>query len=163
MSDSGNRQDETKPAGSGRNVNTGGGMYNEGGTINNNGGINISGTSQGAINYYDNRISAGETAKLDELLAQLRQQVTTLPATTPEEKANKEEVHQALQALEGEVETVKKDPEKKPNKFTMNGLLLAFKKVGGPVLGTALTLLGQPVMGAAVNQLAQNVQAEEKK
>ncbi|HEX2915841.1 MAG TPA: hypothetical protein VH186_34085 [Chloroflexia bacterium] len=163
MSDSGNRNEEGKPAGGGRSINTGGGAYIEGGTMNNSGGVNVSGTSHGPINYQDNRVTAGEVARLDELLAQLRQQVTSLPTTTPEEKETKEEAHQALQALEGEVETVKKDPEKKPNKFTMNGLLLAFKKVGGPVLGTALTLLGQPVMGVAVNELAKNIQAEEKK
>jgi hypothetical protein len=151
------RQGGQSNSGSGRNINTGGGMYNENGTINNSGGVNVFGGQTGDITYHDNRISASDAAQIQELLSSLQQHVQVLPAATPAEKEIKAEAEEATQALHDEVEEIKKDPDHKPKRITMNGMLAAFKKVGGPVLSTALSIIGHPALGAAVNQFAQNI------
>jgi hypothetical protein len=145
-------------SGSGRNIDTGGGTYIEGGT-NISGGVSVFGGHTGPITYHDNRVSAGDEAKLKELFAALHQHVESLPATTPDEKEVKEEVKEAAEVLEGEVEAAKKNPEYKPKRVTMNGLVLAFKKVGGPVLSAALGIMGYPALGAGINQFAKELEA----
>ena len=148
-------------SGSGRQVNMGGGSYNEG-TINNNnsGGVNISGgTVRGGVHYTDNRISAGDNAKIEELFKALQGQIQAAPAANPQDKADAQE---AAEGLKGEIEAVKKNPDHKPNKFQMQGFLAAFKKLGAPVFSAAMTLIGQPALGVAVNGFAQALPEPEK-
>ena len=144
-------------SGSGRQVNMGGGSYNEG-TINNNnsGGVNISGgTVRGGVHYTDNRISAGDNAKIEELFKALQGQIQAAPAATPQEEKDKTQALKAADGLKQEIEAVKKDPKHEPNEFTMQGFIAAFKKLGAPVFSAAMTLIGQPALGMAVNGFAQ--------
>lgn len=162
MSEPNNQGGQTN-SGNGRNIDTGGGAYLEGGQVTNSGGVNTFGANSGTINYNDYRISAGDEAKLNELFSQLHQSIATAPATTPQEQEAKSDAQEAAKALQAEADTIKKNPDHKPNKFTIDGFIQAFKKLGAPVLGTALTIMGQPLWGAAVNTLAQNIPDTEKK
>jgi len=158
MSETNKENKAQSNSGSGRNINTGGGMYNEG-QLNQSGGQFIGGTVQGNVNYIDNRITTNDEAKLKELFAQLQQHVRALPTNTPEEKEAKADAEASVQFLHEEVEASKKNPEHKPNRVTMKGLIAAFKSVGGPVLSTALTILGFPAVGAGINQFAKDLES----
>jgi hypothetical protein len=144
--------------GSGRNINTGGGSYFEGGTFTNNGGITTYGGVVKGNTYNDNRISAGDATRLQDLFASLHKYVAALPTTTAAQAEIKAEVVEAAEELHNEVEAIKKNPEHKPKRLTMNGLILAFKKVGGPVLQTALYIIGYPALGSGINQFAKELE-----
>lgn len=135
----------------GKRIQTSGGA-NIRGNVTNSGGINILGGTVGDVAYTDNRLmgSADETT-LKELFVTLHQQIDAATNTTPEDKADAKE---AAQILEQEVDKAKKDPNYKPSRVTMKGLIAAFKNVGAPVLNVALTILGFPPLGAAINAFA---------
>lgn len=136
---------------SGEPIQTGGGAY-IGGNVENSGGVNVFGGTVGDVTYTDNRLmSAADEAKLKELFAALHQQIDAAPNATPGDKADAKE---AAQTLEQEVDKVKKDPNYKPSRVTMKGLIAAFKNVGVPVLSAAVSILGFPPLGAAINAFA---------
>jgi hypothetical protein len=81
----------------------------------------------------------------------LYQQIDAAPNVTPDDKADAKE---ATQTLEKEVNETRKDPNYKPSRVTMKGVIAAFKNVGAPVLSVALTILGFPPLGAAINAFA---------
>jgi hypothetical protein len=146
-----NQQGSQSSTGSGHNIQTGGGAY-IGGNVDNSGGVNVFGGTVGDVTYTDNRVmSEADEAKLKELFTNLHQQIDTAPNVTPEDKADAKE---AAQTLQQEVDKVKEDPNYKPSRVTMKGLLAAFKNVGAPVLSTAISILGFPPLGAAVNAFA---------
>jgi hypothetical protein len=132
-------------------IRTGGGAYIRG-NVTNEGGVNVFGGTVGDVTYTDNRVmSTADEATLKELFATLHQQIDAASSATPEDKADAKE---AAQTLEQEVDKVKQDPNHKPSRVTMKGLIAAFKNVGAPVLSTALSILGFPPLGAAINAFA---------
>jgi hypothetical protein len=135
----------------GDNIQTGGGAY-IGGNVTSEGGVNVYGGMTGNVTYTDNRrISAADEATLKDLFATLYQQIDIALHATPEDRADAKE---AAQTLEKEVDAVKKDPNYKPSRVTMKGLIAAFKNVGAPVLSIATQILGFPPLGAAINAFA---------
>jgi len=146
-----NSQANQSDNGNGEHIHTGGGAYIRG-NVTNEGGVNVFGGTVGDIDYTDNRqMSAADEAMLKELFVNLLWQIDAAPNVTPQDKADAKE---ASQTLEQEVEKVKKDPNYKPSRVTMKGLIAAFKNVGAPVLNVALSILGFPPLGAAINAFA---------
>ncbi|SRR5258706_7577072 len=147
-----NKESDQSTSGNGEHVQTGGGAYIRD-NVTNSGGVNQFGGTMGDVTYTDNRrMSTADEATLKDLFATLHQQIDAAPNATPEDKADAKE---AAQTLEKEVETVKKDPNYKPSRVTMKGLIAAFKNVGAPVLSVAVSILGFPPLGAAINAFAQ--------
>jgi hypothetical protein len=146
-----NKQTNGSDHGNAEHIQTGGGAYIRG-NVANEGGVNQFGGTMGDVTYTDNRgLSPADEAKLKELFATLYQQIDAVPNVTPDDKADAKE---AAQTLEKEVNETKKDPNYKPSRVTMKGVLAAFKNVGAPVLSVALTILGFPPLGAAINAFA---------
>jgi hypothetical protein len=154
-----NQQGSQSQSGSGDNVQTGGGAYIRG-NVANEGGVNQFGGTMGDVTYTDNRgLSPADEAHLKELFTSLYQEIDTASNATPEAKAD---AKGAAQALQQEVDAVKQDPNHKPDRWKMNGLIAAFKNVGAPVLSVAISILGFPPLGAAINAFAQMLPDNKK-
>lgn len=158
MATEANNQGNQSTSGSGEHIQTGGGAYIRG-NVTNEGGVNVFGGTTGDITYTDNRqMSAADEATLKELFANLLQKIEGATNATPEDKADAKE---AAQTLEQEVDKARKDPNYKPSRVTMKGLIAAFKNVGAPVLNVALSILGFPPLGAAINAFAAMLPADK--
>lgn len=151
MTAASNNQANQSDNSSGEDIQTGGGAYIKG-NASNEGGVNVYGGTARDINYNDNRpISSANEAALKEMFTTLYQQIDAATNASIEDRVDAKE---AAQRLEQEANKVKEDPNYKPSRVTMKGLIAAFKGVGAPVLNVALSILGFPPLGAAINAFA---------
>jgi len=86
------------------------------------------------INNSNQIISSNDEQKLKELLKALRKEIEDTPVNTIEEEGAKKEAGEAALELQAEVDKAVKDETHKFSKFSMQGLFIAFKKLGIPVL-----------------------------
>ena len=103
-------------------------------------------------------ISSNDEQKLKELLNALRKEIEDTPVNTIEEEGAKKEAGEAALELQAEVDKAVKDETHKFSKFSMQGLFIAFKKLGIPVFTTAMNVIGQPVLANAAGELAKNLE-----
>ncbi len=133
-------------------INTGGGSY-IGGNVSNSGGINVFGGKVGDITYHDNRgaTANADEAKLKALFVALLQKIETAPVSA-QDKADAKE---AVEMLQNEVDLTRKDPDYKPRRATMIGIIATLDSLGEPVAAATMSVIGSPVVGTALNQFAR--------
>lgn len=115
------------------------------------------------INSTDTSIDYNKSTDLDKKnLAELFTLLNSHIDASTRPNSDKKDAKEAAQLLADEVKQVKKDPKHKPDKFRMNGLKEAFRKLGAPVFNAAMKILGYPALGQAVNEFAENLSEDNK-
>jgi hypothetical protein len=139
------------------NIKTGGGAFIGGSASISGDGNTVLGKNSGDLTSTYREPGENSQNELDKLLVSLRQQINSLPETTPQEQKLKDKAEKARAKFEQEVIAVKDNPKHEPDEITMDGLIAAFKQIGNPVLSTALNIMGLPFLAHAFNLFTESL------